>query len=443
MRSLQGRLGAGLVLSLIVLFGAQWALVSLFMRQWSEETLAARLAHDAEGLLAALSFTTDGDIVLDPARDNPVYQRVFSGHYYRVATATTVLRSRSLWDQDLALPALAAGAVARSRVAGPQDQKLLVWAGGFRKQERTLTVAVAEDLAPVTAAIDRFTRSYALASLVILAVLIAMQQLIVRLSLRPLEGVRRDLARLQAGEIQKIEADVPTEVAPLVAEINRLLTALNQRLARSRNALGNLAHALKTPLTLLIQLAHTRRAPAVAQLRRAVAVQTDAIHRLVARELHRACVAGPNAPGRRFVCAQELPPLFETLRRLHRDRHLDIDYAAPADAVFGADREDMLELFGNLLDNACKWARARVRLTIARGAGWTITFEDDGPGCPPAACKRLATRGVRLDESTPGHGLGLAIARDVVALYAGRMSFARSRRLGGLQVRVRLPMRSG
>lgn len=438
MRSLQGRLGAGLILSLLVLFGAQWAFVSLFMRQLSEDMVAARLEQDAEGLLAALSFGADGDAVLDPARVNPVYQRAFSGHYYRIATATAVLRSRSLWDRDLESPALAAGAIARSRSAGPQEQKLLVWAGGFRKQERTLTVAVAEDLTPVEAGIDRFTRSYALVSLVILALLIALQQFIVRLSLRPLEGVRRDLARLQAGEIQKIEAHVPAEIAPLVVEVNRLLAALNQRLARSRNALGNLAHALKTPLTLLTQLAHARRAPVAATLRRAVAEQTDAIHQLIARELHRARVAGPHAPGRRFVCAQELPPLFETLKRLHRDKRLAIDYAAPADAVLAADREDMLELFGNLLDNACKWARGRVRLTVERGAGWTVTIEDDGPGCPPAALKRLAARGVRLDESTPGHGLGLAIAHDVVALYAGRMSFARSRRLGGLQVRVRL-----
>ncbi|HKJ76374.1 MAG TPA: sensor histidine kinase, partial [Gammaproteobacteria bacterium] len=374
-----------------------------------------------------------------------VYDRAYSGHYYVVLTETgKPLRSRSLWDATLAVEPVAPGAERAYRAEGPSDQRLLVLSAGFRKGGERFTIAVAEDLSPLYQSLSRFNWVFAGLTLGSLALLVLLQRLVVRVTFRSLEPARRDIRRLESGEVTALREDVPEELRPFVGEVNRLLRLLNDRLQRSRNSLGNLAHALKGPTNLLLQLGRRPEVRERPELAEELQRQTDRIHRTMERELKRARLAGAGAPGSRFRPADDLPALVETLRRIHAEKDLEIEWSvAPEGAVLNADRDDMLELLGNLLDNACKWAAGRVRCRIETGERTVCVVEDDGPGCSEEDMQRLAQRGVRVDESVPGHGLGLAICRDIVTLYGGVLRFEPSPDLGGLRVHAELAVAGG
>lgn len=444
MRSIRARLGTGLVLSLVTVFVLQWLVVAAALREMSEAGMVTHMEHDVENLLAGLSFDDTGKPRLDPARIEQDYQRVFSGRYFRIASASDVIRSRSLWDQDLPAATLAAGASERRELTGPQSQRLLVYSRGYSLEDRTVVISVGADLTPLEADLRRFRNRYALASAAALLILLAVQMWLAHASLAPLARAREELRELEASARRNLSEEVPGELAPLVRELNRLLAVMHARLKRSREALGNLAHAMKTPLTLLAQLGGDPRLRRQAGVRATLAAQTEVLRAQIERALTRARLAGAAMPGQRFDIAGELPALVDTLRALYRDKPLDIATGTGHGFALDAEREDMLELFGNLLDNACKWARQRVRLVAepaTDGAGarmMVVTIDDDGPGCPAEELARLSERGVRLDEHTPGHGLGLAIARDIVTSYGGRLAFAVSP-LGGLRARVSLP----
>jgi signal transduction histidine kinase len=267
--------------------------------------------------------------------------------------------------------------------------------------------------------------------------LLLIQRLIVRTSFRRLDPVREDVRRLAEGDIGTLREDVPIEVLPLVREFNRLLVVLARRLERSRHALGNLAHALKGPLSVLTQSLDDADRPVD---RRALATQAERIRALIERELRRARVAGTGRPGHLFHPARDVPDLIDALAHMYGERSPRIAFEDLTDGPLPLDREDMLELLGNLLDNACKWGREAVSVRVApHGGGVRLAVEDDGPGVSDELVDQLTRRGVRADESVSGHGLGLAIVRDVVKLYGGSLGFARSAALGGLAVTVDLP----
>ena len=251
--------------------------------------------------------------------------------------------------------------------------------------------------------------------------------------------MREDIRRLEQGKTGKLAEDVPAEILPLVQEFNRLLKLLAQRLERSRNALGNLAHALKGPLNLLIQYFDIKDSVDYDRHRKQAATQAVRIRQLMDRELKRARLAGKGIPSQRFQPQAELPDLVEVLKQVHQSRSLQIQYQVDEDVPSFGDREDMLELLGNLLDNASKWAASKVACRILSNEQIQILIEDDGMGLSDQELERLTQRGARLDETVEGHGLGLAIARDIVKLYGGSMQFGRSPQLGGLQVKVVLP----
>ena len=180
---------------------------------------------------------------------------------------------------------------------------------------------------------------------------------------------------------------------------------------------------------------------ALPELQRSLQESTEAMRRIVERELKRARLIGDALPGHRVNLPEEVGLLVQTLQLMHADKTLDIRWHVDEDAVFAGDQEDLLELLGNLLDNACKWARAQVRLTVSKTGGVTFTIEDDGPGCTDEELRLVTVRGFRADESQPGSGLGLAIVRDIVQSYGGQLELGRSQALGGFSVEVRLPNR--
>lgn len=445
MTSLQARLSTGLILVLTLLILLAVAIGGYSLRQMAENFVAARLEHDLEIVLAALSFDASGQPQLAADRIGANFRQPYSGHYYQIETANSELCSRSLWDADLTLPPLAADRVTRAFVTGPQEQRLLLVGRAFRVQDQPVAIAVTEDFTPVNAGLRRLLLEFILIALALFGALLLLQRRIVRRGLAPLEQVRRELPRLARGEIPQLSLEAPDEVRPLVAELNRLLDLLNQRQRRARHALGNLAHALKTPLTALTQL--TDQPPPTGDagdwwwdLRQ----QLQHIRGLTERELKRARIAGGGNPGQRVLLAGEVADLVETLRRIHRDRALRFELRIPSDSAFAGDRDDLLELLGNLLDNACQWAASVVWLSAGADAErlW-LRVEDDGPGCPPEQLELLRQRGTRIDESRAGHGLGLAIVGDIVAQYGGTLRLDRSGSLGGLLAEATLPRPPG
>jgi signal transduction histidine kinase len=300
---------------------------------------------------------------------------------------------------------------------------------------------VAEELTPVEANLAAFQRYFTIAAGVALFMLIMLQTIMVRGGMGRLKRVQRELRDLERGAVSSLNTDVPTEVVPLVEEINRLIHVLGQRLTRSRNALGDLAHALKTPLTILQRL---QTNPALAdnkQIRLTLDTQTTSMQRSIERVLARARIAGSGPPGSRLMPHTDLPTLVEALNSLHRAKALVFDVSVPTDGnPVELDREDMLELIGNVMDNACKWAETRVRLTVTVAKTLMVDIEDDGPGVEDKAYEAIQQRGTRLDEAAEGQGLGLAIVNEIVAQYGGTIRIERSPELGGLRVIVAIPL---
>jgi signal transduction histidine kinase len=445
MNSLERRLQIGLLISLLLLTGLVVWGGEMAVRTFTEGFVASRLAYDAESLLGALRFDRPRGkgIGKRSHRVTPVYLLPYSGHYYQtVLEDGEVVRSRSLWDQELRVPETKPGTTRLLRQPGPANQELLVWVGGFRKEGRALTLAVAEDIAPIQQQLRQYQLWFAGAAVGASLLLLVLQHLVVRLTLRRLDDLRENVRQLAQGTTGTLQETVPDEILPLVREFNRLLELLGKRLERSRNALGNLAHAIKGPLNLLLQsIESTNGLDSISKQQ--CAAQVERIRNLTERELRRARIAGSGTPGKRFYPPNEIPALIETLKQLHRMKKLRIYCTEYPQSTQDVDREDLLELLGNLLDNACKWANARVVFSLeSQAEELQIRVEDDGAGVSDEALSRLTERGVRVDETTEGHGLGLAIAKDVVRLYGGTLTFSRSPDLGGLRVEASLPLRS-
>lgn len=440
MLSLQARLGTGLLVSLILIFFILWLIVSNAIRYLAEDYIVSRLERDSETLLAAVTFDAPDKPILDSARTDPVYRRPFSGHYFKITSGENVLRSRSLWDQDLPVPGLQAGAGVRLHLTGPERQPLLVMVKGYSKQGHMLTIAVAEDLSPVEDDITSFETRFTLTALMMLLVLIGLQAVVVRTGLGPLERVRREIRALEHGKLRGLSGDVPREVLPLVREINRLLVVLDKRLQRSRNALGDLAHAFKKPLTTLRQLSRDKALAKQPAIQQTLDDQTGIMQQLTDRVLRRARLAGQGPVGVRFSVAQEVPVLIEALRNMYPHKNLHFETQVQEELTLPFDREDMLELLGNVMDNACKWARQRVSLAVHMNTEVCILISDDGPGVSDESLAKLTQRGMRLDESVAGHGLGLAITRDIVEDYGGSLTLGRSEALSGFCVTISLPI---
>jgi signal transduction histidine kinase len=446
-RSIQSRLARGLLFSLIVLLVTQWIVVAFSIRDLSERYIVSRLMHATDTLVAAVTLQNNKPPALDLVRIDPIYSKPFSGHYYTIAITSTststdsTFHSRSLWDEALPIQAAEPGKSISHRMAGPQSQQLLVVSSGFEKQGEMIAIAVAEDIAPLEKDIERFLMQHGAGSLLILLLLIAVQIVIVRKSLQPIEETRKNLQDLETGVIESLNENVPGELHPLVHEINVRIKAVQQRLQRSRHATGNLAHALKSPLTLLQQLAQHDAIKSDSELHQQLLSYTARIQQIIDRELKRARLAGNVIAGRQSRIKPELDALIDSLRAMYRDKSLSIEYQMPDDCVSTLDREDLHEILGNLLDNACKWARKEVSMAIQCDEGLSISIEDDGPGIPEQQRELILRRGQRLDEQTTGHGLGLAIVKDAVDQYEGQLSLSESKTLGGLCVVISLPVK--
>ncbi|MEO5371999.1 MAG: sensor histidine kinase [Magnetococcus sp. DMHC-1] len=438
--SLQKRLTWRLALLLVAVLAMQWGVVELILGQIIREHVTSRLAHDADTLLSQLRLDPDGGAELSPARIDPIYQKPWSGHYYALRVKQVTLRSRSLWDGTLPLPTLATGTETLTSLTGPRQQPLLLLTREFVKLGHAVTISVAEDMSDINRGVARLQFWHAVLAFMAIGILLVLQRRTLRHGLQPLDEARKEIHRLEHGEVDHLHnAHVPLEILPFVDEINSLVTTLLRRMQRSRHATSNLAHAIKTPLTLLLQLAHHPNLAAHEALQETLRQQVTTIRRLTDRELKRVRLAGSGTPAMRVNLQEELTALVATLKMAHRSKELTITLDVSARQPLPMDREDLLELGGNLLDNACKWARHAIHCqAIYDATTVTLLIEDDGPGCPAEHLNHLPERGIRADATTPGSGIGLDIVQEIVKDYAGELRLGQSNRLGGFSAQVTL-----
>lgn len=262
----------------------------------------------------------------------------------------------------------------------------------------------------------------------------------IRKALSEFNRLRARLSDVHEGRKQRIDGSYPAEVQPLVDDLNALLDHREKAIARAHAKAGDLAHGLKTPLAVLLQEAERVKATGEHELAATIAQQVERMQRHVNYHLaHARATASGATPGTVCLVAESADGLVRTLLRLYADRGMTIQSNIPSDHAVRARREDVDEMIGNLLDNACKWANARVTImSAAENSHLAITVDDDGPGLEPAKRDVVLKRGVRGDEAAPGSGLGLAIVRDLAELYGGTITLDTSP-LGGFRAQLRLP----
>ncbi|MDH3354057.1 MAG: sensor histidine kinase [Chromatiales bacterium] len=440
MNSLEKRLQIALSLILLIAsLGAGWLIYSVTINM-GETTTKTRLEHDAEALLAALQFDATGVTTIREERLTGIYQRPFSGHYFHIMVdGKRALVSRSAWDWPFNVKAVSSNNSV-SHMVGPHNQQLLLWSAQYRKQGHIIKITTAEDLEPLYQQLRRYGFYLLISIPLFLILILSVQRFILRQSFKPLDQIKTEIKHLERGEIEQLSTPLPAELDPLVDEINRLILAMVERIKRSRNSAGNMAHTLKTPLQLLVQLAESEDLNNVPQIRTELLTQVSHIQRLIEQELKRARLAGSATPGQQFQPAEELPVLKKMLRQIYPDKDLNLEFNYPQSSAIALDRDDMIELIGNLLDNACKWAKTAVSCKIELNGLFTISIEDDGPGCAPERLEQLTERGVRVDESTAGHGIGLSIVKEIVESYGGDITLSASARLGGFMAVVNIPL---
>lgn len=434
MKSISRQLNGGLLLVMLVTVllvgqGAVW----LFDRAL-RDYLSSDLQRESDALLAAMMSSPDG-LTLDATRVSADYLRPFSGRYFVIESNQQRWRSRSLWDERLPLTETWDS---NQLVAGPAGQQLLMRSDHFRKVGQPVSITVALDYQPLLLAFERARIwLWGLGAIAVLTSLL-LQHVLLRRGLRPLQAVRTELAEWQAGQRLDLSDEVPLELLPLVWEINHLGAQVEHIIQRSRKGLGDFSHALKTPLAVADSL--LGRGPLATEDQALLQAQLQDIRRQLERALQRSRLAPESHSIQRFDPGADLPWLIGSLQQIHGARVQIHHPPLTAGEPWPFEREDMLELLGNLLDNACKWAAGRVSLDWTLSAAvLQLRVEDDGPGISEQDRQQVLGRGTRLDESVAGHGLGLAIVGDLVEVYGGELALLDSE-LGGLAVRVRLPV---
>jgi signal transduction histidine kinase len=309
---------------------------------------------------------------------------------------------------------------------------------GYNKQGNKLTISIAEDLNPINNNINQFKYWFSAMALGMLLILVILQALILRKSLQPLTRMHTELKLLQQGKLNKLSTESPGELRPLIDEVNHLLTIMEQRLRRSRDALSDLAHAIKKPLTVIKQITDKNTIPDTTKT--TLIKQTDDIYQISDHILKRARLAGHSHTGALFSFSDDLPALIKTLDMMYANKTLQLSTNIQDNIICPVDREDMLELLGNLLDNAYKWAAHKIVLSVNIDSSLHICIEDDGRGVNLKKISELSKRGVRLDERIQGHGFGLAITTDIINDYNGNISFKHSADLGGFKTDITLPL---
>jgi signal transduction histidine kinase len=437
----------------IILLITGFVLSSLY-RDAVERSFDRRLNVFLRTLVAEVAAPDDSSERTPQSLGEPQFDLPLSGWYWQLTRLNSarpeVRSSRSLWDSGL--PHLADMGVAatddgtrRAYVPGPEDQRL-------RLIERTVDlgedgrylVAVAGDSQEIDDETHSFDRAIAVTFAILAAVLLLTTMFQVRFGLAPLKRISESLAAIRAGTAERLAGRFPVEIEPLARETNALIDANREIVERARTHVGNLAHALKTPLSVMMNEAASRADdPLAAKVGEQIGIMRDQVTRHLerARIAARATVVGSVTEVGPVVTA-----LTRTMEKIYHPRGIAIDLDAPEGVRFHGERQDIEEMLGNLVDNACKWAQARVSIEVTQERQQgdplkpivRVVVDDDGPGLSPADREQVARRGQRLDETKPGSGLGLSIVLELASLYGGNLTLATAP-IGGLRAELVLP----
>ena len=435
--------------TLVVVPVAAILLISLY-RQAVERNFDARLNVYLTSLIAS-STADGGNQPTQPANlGDPIFTLPFSGWYWQIKPLAGATRpifvSDSLLDQQLDLPSSSGSRpdtelTWRTYASGPENQRLRIVEREIRPagpQSKPYSYAVAGDAAEVDRDLAEFT-TMLIGALTVLGIGLVVATLFqVRFGLQPLRTMRQNLAQIRSGEAERLEGQLPDEISPLQRELNALIQSNREIVDRARTHVGNLAHALKTPLSVISNEARGQEGALAAK----VVEQSDIMRKQITHHLDRARVAARSSViGDVTDVSTVLDALKRTLDRIYEERRLDISVRCEADAKFQGEKQDFEEMVGNLLDNACKWAATAVAVEAEHdkiSQRLIILVDDDGRGLTEAQRDQAVKRGQRLDETTAGSGLGLSIVADLAHLYKGSVQLERSP-LGGLRARLVLP----
>lgn len=435
--SVKGTLLALLLPAGILLMALAWLVHGLLLDRMAGEFVETRLKDEAAFLAHQIR---DAGGELDTLQTGDYFQKVFH-HAFAIHSPNQTFISPESWA-PLLMPLLESSATGMLRVSGATfagaPAEILAYRTSLQLGETPIAVIVAEDMGALKRSQAELHAWTAIVSLLLIVLLVAVLWLGITLSMRPVVTLKAALKRLQDGEISRIDVNAPEEFRPLVTQLNLLLDSLDQRLERSRDALANLSHSVKTPIAAVRQILEDADRPLTRDLREQMVARLGDIDRQLESEMRRSRFAGPQV-GKSAYPLKQSRDLLWMLGRLYPDKSFEMSTMLTEDRRWPIEEHDLNEILGNLLDNAGKWSARLVDLTLdERSDGLTITVEDDGPGTSPEALPSLGTRGVRLDEQTPGHGLGLAIVREIAERYGATLSFSTAV-MGGLRATVHFP----
>lgn len=441
------------VWAVVILLITGVVLSSLY-RQGVERAFDRRLGVYLRTLVADVAAPDEANGKFPSSLGEPLFELPLSGWYWQVTkldpSKPEVRASRSLWDgglphlRDLGIAAGSDGS-REGYVNGPEDQKLrLVERNIDLGDEGHYLVAVAGDAAEISDETRSFDQALAITFSILLVVLLLTTMFQVRFGLAPLKRITDSLAAIRSGSAERLAGKFPVEIAPLARETNALIDANREIVERARTHVGNLAHALKTPLSVIVNEASARgNDPLALKVQEQAAIMRDQVARHLerARLAARATVVGTLTDVMPVVTA-----LARTMEKIHREHAIAIELRPDDSARFRGERADLEEMIGNLVDNACKWAAARVTIEVARerpdpaseAQVVRIVVDDDGCGLSPSEREQAAMRGKRLDETKPGSGLGLSIVVELASLYGGELKLGAAP-LGGLRAELVLP----
>jgi len=438
--------------TVVILIVTGIALSTLY-RHAVERAFDRRLDVYLRTLVAAVASPEESGDKFPQSIGEPLFELPLSGWYWQVTRLDTktpeVHSSRSLWDANLSrLPPDKSSSDSEYRqgyAPGPEDQDLrLVERNIDLGADGRYLIAVAGDASEIDDETHSFDRAIMITFTALTMALLLTTALQVRFGLAPLTRISESLAAIRSGRAERLQGEFPVEIAPLARETNALIDANREIVERARTHVGNLAHALKTPLSVIVNEASARGGEPFALK---VLEQTDIMRDQVARQLERARLAARSGVARALV---DVPPvviaLARTMEKLHRDREIAIDVDVPEHARFRGEQQDLEEMVGNLVDNGCKWAQSRVAIEVLTDQATAddekgrvhIIVDDDGPGLSPTEREQVALRGQRLDETKPGSGLGLSIVVELARLYGGALTLGTAP-IGGLRAELALP----